>query len=96
MNETPEHTTELTTEPQPLTTQDEAPLQRWRRRDQHLRIYRATAAAVTVAATVFVIAAIFWSGFILGAHPGGHGHGGGAMLSAAMMHQGHGWPGHHG
>jgi hypothetical protein len=89
MNETPEQTTELTTEPNAVAPRDVA-ASRWRRGGLHPRIYRAAAAAVTIAATVFVIAVIFWSGFILGAHAGGHHGGGGGMHSAAMMHHGHG------
>jgi len=88
MTETPEQTIEPTTESHALA---ESP-QRWRRRDGHPRIYRVAAATATVAATVFVIAVIFWSGFILGAHAGGghQWHGGGGGHSAAMMHHGHG------
>jgi hypothetical protein len=100
MTETPEHTTELTTEPVAVEPRTEDSLQRVRRRDRHPRIYRIAAAVVTLAATVFVIAVIFWSGFVLGAHAGGHHghHGGGGMHNAAMMHQGHGGHGdwHHG
>jgi hypothetical protein len=101
MTETPEHTSELTTEPVAVTPREEATVERIRRRDRHPRVYRIAAATVTLAATVFVIAVIFWSGFFLGAHAGGHhGHGGGGMHSAAMMHHGHGGHGqggwHHG
>jgi hypothetical protein len=91
MTETPEQTIETTTEPHAITPRaDESP-RRWRRRDGHPRVYRVAAATITVAATVFVIAVIFWSGFILGAHGGGghHWHGGGSAHSAAMMHHGH-------
>ena len=91
MTETPEQTIEPTTESHAVAPRAEESPQRWRRRDGHPRIYRIAAAAVTLAATVFVIAVIFWSGFILGAHAGGHhGHGGGGGHSAAMMHHGHG------
>jgi hypothetical protein len=96
MTEIPEQTIEPTTESPAVATGTTQSPERWRRRGDHPRVYRVAAAAVAIAATVFVIAVIFWSGFILGAHAGGHhhGHGGGATHSAAMMHHGHG--GHHG
>ncbi|MDT5390520.1 MAG: hypothetical protein QOE04_4161 [Mycobacterium sp.] len=91
MTETSEQTIEPTTESHAVAPRAEESPQRWRRRDGHPRVYRIAAAVVTLAATVFVIAVIFWSGFILGAHAGGHhGHGGGGGHSAAMMHHGHG------
>ncbi|WP_319448514.1 MULTISPECIES: hypothetical protein [unclassified Mycobacterium] len=97
MTETPEQTIEPTSESHAVTPRaDESP-RRWRKRDGHPRVYRVAAAVITVAATVFVIAVIFWSGFILGAHGGGgghHGHGGGSAHGAAMMHHGHGGQGH--
>jgi hypothetical protein len=42
---------------------------------------------VAVAAGIFIVAVIFWSGFALGAHAGGHHrHGGGSWHNSAMMH----------
>jgi hypothetical protein len=91
MTETPEHTVEPTTEDLAVAPQVDT-RRRWLRRDEHPRVYRIAAAAVTLAATVFVIAVIFWSGFILGAHAGGHhGHGGhGGSHGYSAMHHGHG------
>jgi hypothetical protein len=95
MTETPEQTIEPTTDSHAVAPRAAAPPQRWRGRGDHRRVYRIAAAAVTLAATVFVIAVIFWSGFILGAHAGGghQWHGGGGGHSAAMMHHGHGGQG---
>ena len=71
-----------------------APVGRWRRFAGRPRVYRVAVAVGTLAATVFVIAAIFWAGFIMGAHAGGHhGHGGGSMHNATMMHHGDGGDG---
>jgi hypothetical protein len=41
----------------------------WRRRG---RPFRLAAMVVTLAGIVFIVAVIFWSGFILGACSGGH------------------------
>jgi hypothetical protein len=97
MTETPEYTTtpgdtsgtghETLVAPARATE----PVGRWRRFAGRPRLYRVAAAVGTLAATVVVIAAIFWSGFVMGAHAGGHhGHGGGSTHESAMMHHGHG------
>jgi hypothetical protein len=44
----------------------------WRRRG---RPFRFAAFIVALAGIVFIVAVIFWSGFILGACEGGHHHG---------------------
>ena len=72
------------TTPDPSVTPDAAVPPRWDR-FQHRggRPFRVAAVFVTLAAIVFIIAVIFWSGFILGACGGGgggyhhHGYGGG-------------------
>jgi hypothetical protein len=62
---------------------------RWHERHRRDRIFRVAALVVTLAALVFIVAVIFWSGFILGACSGGHhGHGGGGSHDSGMMHQG--------
>jgi hypothetical protein len=90
---TPEHASGATTETLAVPPRATEPVGRWRRFAGRPRVYRVAAAVGTLAATVVVIAAIFWSGFVMGAHAGGHhGHGGG-MHNAAMMHHGHGGDG---
>ena len=67
----PERTTSTTAEP-PYGQG------RWHRRG---RPFRFAAVIVALAGIVFIIAVIFWSGFVLGACSGGH--------------HGHHWGGHH-
>ena len=88
MTETTEHPNEPTT-PAPDSRAAEPP-SRWDRSHRHGRIYRLAALVVILAGIVFIIAVIFWSGFMLGAHGGGHhGHeGGGSRQEKAMMHYG--------
>lgn len=53
-------------------------------------IFRLAALVVTLAGILFIVAVIFWSGFVLGAtagHHGGHG-GGGWHHHSGMMHDG--------
>jgi hypothetical protein len=63
------------------------------RREKFMRrggIFRLAALVVTLAGIVFIVAVIFWSGFVLGASNGHHhggGHGGGDRQSG-MMHDG--------
>jgi hypothetical protein len=45
---------------------------RWHRRG---RPFRFAAVIVALAGIVFIVAVIFWSGFVLGACSGGHHHG---------------------
>jgi hypothetical protein len=94
MTETPEHT-ETPENQVPTTTSTEPravePQLAWRRdgADRPNRVYRIAAGVLAVAAGVFIVAVIFWSGFALGAHAGGHhGHGGGSWHHSAMMHHG--------
>jgi hypothetical protein len=78
--------TETTPEQPSETTAADVPPPRWDGRwdKSHRRggrPFRLAAFVVTLAGIVFIIAAIFWSGFILGACEGGggghhHGHGG--------------------
>ena len=90
---TPEHANEPATETLSAPARATEPVGRWRRFAGRPRLYRVAAAVGTLAATVVVIAAIFWSGFVMGAHAGGHhGHGGGMHYEAAM-HHGHGGDG---
>ena len=71
---------EFRTEP-PIATGEQREVEvhgrdHWRRRG---RPFRLAAIVVTLAGIVFIVAVIFWSGFILGACSGGghHGHRGG-------------------
>jgi hypothetical protein len=89
MSETPDYTTETT----PVVTSTapvvETPAVVTERRSN--RLYRALAWVGIVAGTVFIVAVVFFSGFILGRHAGGPGHfghhrGHGQM----MMDHGHG------
>ncbi|HEX4586676.1 MAG TPA: hypothetical protein VH185_01740 [Mycobacterium sp.] len=66
------------TEPEPTSTASEPratepPDERehWHRRG---RPFRIAAIIVALAGIVFIVAVIFWSGFILGASEGGHHH----------------------
>jgi hypothetical protein len=67
----------------PSVTTDAAVPPRWDKSDRRGgRPFRLAAFVVTLAGIVFIIAVIFWSGFILGACEGGggghhHGYGGG-------------------
>jgi len=65
---------------------------RWDRAHRHGRIYRLTAFVVMLAGIVFIIAVIFWSGFILGlsGHAGGHhgDEGSGSRHERGMVHYG--------
>ncbi|HYP91918.1 MAG TPA: hypothetical protein VER34_01755 [Mycobacterium sp.] len=71
----PEHSTESTTAAQEPSAAAEPPYgpDRWHRRG---RPFRFAAMVVALAGIVFIIAVIFWSGFVLGACSGGghHGH----------------------
>jgi hypothetical protein len=76
--------TETTPEQPSETTAAAEPPARWdgrwdKSRRRGGRPFRLAAIVVTLAGIVFIIAVIFWSGFILGACEGGHhhGHGGG-------------------
>jgi hypothetical protein len=73
MSELPEYTTDTTpvvtttepvAEPTVVTTAERKPN----------RLYQAAAWVAIVAGTVFIVAVIFFSGFILGRHSGGPGH----------------------
>jgi hypothetical protein len=75
---TPEHPSEATATAAPPPRRDG----RWDKSRRRGRPFRVAAVVVTLAGIVFIIAVIFWSGFILGACEGGggghqHGHGGG-------------------
>jgi hypothetical protein len=93
MSETPEHSTEPTTTsegssatprevgavtsaPPPARTEHVEPAPR--RFDKPNRLYRLAALVVIVAGVVFLVAVIFFTGFVLGRHAGGgEGHEGG-------------------
>jgi hypothetical protein len=72
-----------TTPEDPSVTTDAAVPTRWDKSHRRGgRPFRLAAFVVTLAGIVFIIAVIFWSGFILGVCEGGggghhHGHGGG-------------------
>jgi hypothetical protein len=82
-------------EPTPIAAEsrdvDESRREKFRRRGG---IFRLAAFVVTLAGIVFIVAVIFWSGFVLGAsagHHGGHGGGGGGWHhQSGMMHAGPG------
>jgi hypothetical protein len=60
-------------------------------RHRHSRLSAVAAWVGIVAGVVFIVAVIFFSGFILGAHSGGHRggwHHGGGHHGSAMMHRG--------
>jgi hypothetical protein len=90
MTETPEHPNE----PTPAAAESAAgePRSRWDGRWDHrpFRIYRLAALLVILASIVFIIAVVFWSGFLLGAHGGGHhgDEGAGSRHEKSMMHYG--------
>jgi hypothetical protein len=69
--------TETTPEPSSETTATAEPARRDGRWDESRRRggrpFRVAALVVTLAGVVFIIAVIFWSGFILGACEGGEG-----------------------
>jgi len=67
----PQHPTESTTAAQEPSAAAEPPYRqdRWHRRG---RPFRFAAMVVALAGIVFIIAVIFWSGFVLGASSGGH------------------------
>ena len=67
----PEYPTESTTAAQHPSAAAEPPYgrDRWHRRG---RPFRFAAMVVALAGIVFIIAVIFWSGFVLGACSGGH------------------------
>jgi hypothetical protein len=78
--------TETTPEDPSVTTDAAEPPRRDGRWDKYhrrgARPFRLAAFVITLAGIVFIIAVIFWSGFVLGAREGGegghhHGHGGG-------------------
>jgi hypothetical protein len=69
---TPEHPSETTATTGTPSQWD----RRWDKARRRGGPFRLAAIFVTLAAMVFIIAVIFWSGFILGACVGGH-HGGG-------------------
>jgi hypothetical protein len=78
---TPDHPSEATAT---------APLQ-WDGRRRHGGPFRLAAAVGILAGIVFIVAVIFWSGFILGACEGGghhHGGGGGGWHHNGMAHYG--------
>jgi hypothetical protein len=92
MTETPEHPNEPTN-PAAASRATEPP-SRWDR-PQHRPggIYRLAAFIVFLVGIVLIVAVIFWSGFILGAHAGGHHRGdseGGRSShhEIGMMHSG--------
>jgi hypothetical protein len=66
--------------PPPYTVVEPAP-----RSGKPNRLYQFAAWVAIVAGVVFIVAVIFFSGFALGRHAGGHGHSGG----------GGGWGHHH-
>jgi hypothetical protein len=67
---TPEQPSETTAAAEPPTQQDG----RWGKTHRRGgRPFRIAALVVTLAGIVFIIAVIFWSGFILGASEGGEG-----------------------
>jgi hypothetical protein len=81
--------TDTTPEPSSETTATAEPERRDRRWDESRRRggrpFRVAALVVTLAGVVFVIAVIFWSGFILGTvegGEGGHHHGDGGRNSS--------------
>jgi hypothetical protein len=90
MTETPEHPNEPTTAAAESAAGE--PPSRWDRRWDHrpFRIYRLAALLVILASIVFIIAVVFWSGFLLGAHGGGHhgDEGAGSRHEKSMMHYG--------
>jgi hypothetical protein len=83
MTETPER-------PNEPTTKAAEPPSRWDNSHRPGRIYRLAAFVVVLAGIVFILAVIFWSGFLLGASAGGH-HGdggGGSRHENGMVHHG--------
>jgi hypothetical protein len=92
MTETPEH-------PSETTTATETPSRRDGRFDKSYgrggRPFRLAAFVITLAGIVFIIAVIFWSGFVLGAEGGdggGHHHedrgGGSSQEEGGSRHNG--------
>jgi hypothetical protein len=83
---------EPTTTPVASTATAAPPQQTYIERDREPRRSRLTAVAAwvgIVAGVVFIVAVIFFSGFILGAHAGGHrGHHGGGDRDMAFFHRG--------
>ncbi len=77
-------------ETSPVTTATPAPQTTYVEREPRRSRLNAVAAWVgIVAGVVFIVAVIFFSGFILGAHSGGHrGHHGGGDRDFAMSHRG--------
>jgi hypothetical protein len=62
-------------QPRETTAAVEPPDRRWNKSHRRGgRPFRLAAFVVTLAGIVFIIAVIFWSGFILGACEGGHHH----------------------
>jgi len=92
MTETTDHPNEPTAAA-PDSRAAETPSQwdgRWDKAHRRGRVYRLAALVVILAGIVFIIAVIFWSGFILGAHGGGQarGDGGDSGRENGMMQYG--------
>ena len=92
MSETPEPTTAPVTKSEPVTTPPVArtepvraggPVEQSDRRPS--RVVQAAAWVGIIAGTVFIIAVIFFSGFVLGKHSGDGGHRGGHPRHHEMM-----------
>jgi hypothetical protein len=82
MTETPETRTEPTTATREPYAVEPA--------HRHSRLGQAAAWVIIVAGIVFIIAVIFWTGILVGAHGGGRGehHGDGARHESENFHRG--------
>lgn len=90
MSETPTFETEPTTSPvtttPPPATVDERPAYVEPARKPN-RLFQVAAWVAIVAGSVFIVAVIFFTGFVLGAHSGGGHHGGHHRQGMDMMHR---------
>jgi len=84
MTETPDQSAEPTSEIATATPASE-PVEPVLVHQKPNRLYQVAAWVAIVAGTVFIVAVVFFSGFILGRHSGGSGQYGGHHHGPAMM-----------
>ena len=88
MSESSDHTVEATT---PVTATEPFAERTVVAESKPNRLYQVAAWVAIVAGTLFIVAVIFCTGFMLGKHSGGYGHPGRSSWEHGRMH--HGGPG---